>query len=162
MAFLSFPNYMKQTTVGAVRGSFNCLLNWCAVSPYQGLWHTAVMTQRFWQYVSSSSKTWFLLLSIITGTVSLVYQSTTNIKISPAQMWPTCCWRIWLSGLTMRSRWLPTMEQVWVHSATRSLSGPCKEVRGLMIDLETFHCDSIIYHAKGQQKDSIILISTYS
>lgn len=64
----------------------------------------------------------------ISGTVSLGCPWTTKSRTFPAQMWPTCCWRTSLSGLTMRLRWLPTMGQVWALSAIRSLSGLCREV----------------------------------
>lgn len=82
-------------------------------------------------YLYSCLSMWpvYRLLPTLPGTVCRGFQLIVRWKTSLTQIRPVCYLRTLSSGLTMRLRLQPIMEQAGVPTATKSLSGHCKEVR---------------------------------
>lgn len=68
-------------------------------------------------------------ITLLSGTVCLGFQLIVRWKTSQTQTKQVCSWRTSSSGPTTRLRWQRTMEQAGAPTATKSLSGLCKEVR---------------------------------
>lgn len=83
---------------------------------------------RAWYLKSGCSySAWDLCLCGV-GTVWQVCQGTTRRRTSAAQRPTTACWKIWSSGLSTRSKWLPSLELAWAATAVLSLNTLCREV----------------------------------